>query len=208
MFTGLVEAACRVLSVRDLPSGLRSVQLDLAALRDAEPAGRPPLTRLGASLAIDGVCLTVAGLEADTARFDVVPETLGRTTLGGLQAGQRVNVERALRLGDRLDGHFVQGHVERTGQLRRRVDGGGELRLTIECGADFAAACLPKGSVTVSGVSLTLAELHAEAFVVALVPHTLACTTLGSLEPGARVNLEPDLVGQWVRAALVQRGLA
>ena len=201
MFSGIVERACTVVAVR--PEGeARRLDIDLGPLRDGE-AGRPdgPLVELGASVAVAGVCLTVAALDGDRAGFDVVAETLARTTLGALPAGARVNVERSLRFGERVDGHFVSGHVETTGVVLALDEREGDTRLSVRCGAPFARALLPKGSVSVDGVSLTIADLGAEDFQVALVPHTLQRTTLGDLRAGDRVNLEPDLIGRWVLAA-------
>jgi riboflavin synthase alpha subunit len=183
--------------------GARRLVLDLSPLR-ASPRG-PAAARLGDSVAVNGVCLTVAALDGERAAFDVVPETLGLTNLGRLAAGARVHVERSLRVGDPLDGHFVAGHVERTGRVAGIAAAPGETRLTIECGADFAARTLPKGSVAVDGVSLTVAELGRDRFTVALVPHTLALTLLGERRPGDLVNLEPDMLGQWVLRAVATR---
>jgi riboflavin synthase alpha subunit len=131
----------------------------------------------------------------------VVPETLACTNLGQLEQGVRVNIERSLRFGEPVDGHLVQGHVERTGAVQAVQDHAGELRMTIACGEDFATRTLSKGSVTVEGVSLTVAELTHDALTVALVPHTLKLTTLGERRPGDLVNLEPDMIGQWVLRA-------
>jgi riboflavin synthase len=203
MFTGLVEAACPLIEASPAEGG-RRLAIDLSLLRQESP-GEQQLVVLGESVAVNGVCLTVASQEGDQASFDVVPETLSRTTLGDAQVGQRVNVERAMCLGDRLGGHLVQGHVETTGLLSAREELPGELRLTVTCGTSFVESCLPKGSVTVDGVSLTLAELRGESFVVALVPHTLERTTLDSLALGERVNLEPDMIGQWVLRAMGRR---
>ena len=183
--------------------GARRLVLDLSPLR-ASPRG-PAAPRLGDSVAVNGVCLTVAALDGDRSAFDVVPETLGLTNLGRLAAGARVHVERSLRVGDPLDGHFVAGHVERTGRVAGVAAAPGETRLTIECGADFAARTLPKGSVAVDGVSLTVAELGPDRFTVALVPHTLSLTLLGERRPGDLVNLEPDMLGQWVLRAVASR---
>jgi riboflavin synthase len=214
VFTGIIEARCPVLAAADAAGG-RRVRLDLAPLRAAPrslalPGGPPgiagtPLAHLGDSLAVSGCCLTVASLSGDHAEFDVVAETLQRTNLGALSAGSAVNVERSLRLGDPVDGHLVSGHVERTGRVAALDERPGEHRLVIECGADFAARTLPKGSVAVEGVSLTVAELQRDRFAVALVPHTLERTTLRDLRPGDVVNLEPDLIGQWVLRAVASR---
>jgi riboflavin synthase len=211
VFTGIVEAACQVFRIEQgtaATEGRVRLALDLAPLRQGLDPERPetsPLVGLGDSVAVNGACLTVASLEGDRASFDVVPETLRCTNLGSLKQGQRANVERALRFGDRVDGHLVQGHVESTGTLDSAEEAGGELRLRVSCGADFARRCLPKGSLALNGVSLTLAELHRDAFVVALVPHTLERTTLGGLAPGEQLNLEPDMIGQWVLRAVASQ---
>jgi len=205
MFTGIIERTCCVLEIHDL-EGRRRLILDLSPLRalaaaadrKADPDDRGPLAALGDSIAVDGVCLTVAALEGDRTAFDVIPETLGKTTLGGLDVGHEVNVERALRFGDRVDGHLVQGHVEGTGRVDAVERLPGEVRLGVSCGAEFAGRCLLKGSVTLDGVSLTVADLAPDRLVVALVPHTLEITGLGRLVPGDRVNLEADMIGQWV----------
>lgn len=204
MFTGLVECQVPVVSTEDRP-GARRLVVDLAGLA-AAPRGPVPAPRAGDSVAVNGCCLTVADQQGTRAAFDVVTETLGLTNLGRLRPGDAVNVERSLRLGDPLDGHLVSGHVERTGRVTGVRVLPGETRLTVECGADFAARTLPKGSVAVDGVSLTVAELGPDHFTVALVPHTLQVTTLGLRRPGDLVNLEPDQVGQWVLRALERRG--
>jgi len=198
MFSGIVERPCPVVGVGPGPEGSRRrLVVDLSPLR-GEPDGAGPLARPGASVALDGVCLTVTSLDGDRAAFDVVEETLARTTLGERRAGDRLNVERALRLGDRLDGHLVQGHVERTGTVRAVQVEQGQRWVEIEAGRDFARRTLPKGSVTIDGVSLTVASLGERELAVALVPHTLERTTLGERGVGDRVNLEADLIGQWV----------
>jgi riboflavin synthase len=203
LFTGLVECQGPVVAAEDRP-GARRLVVDLAGLAGA-PRGASPAPRTGDSVAVNGCCLTIAALEGPRAAFDVVTETLRLTNLGRLRPGDVVNVERSLRLGDPLDGHLVSGHVERTGRVTDVRELPGETRLTVECGADFAARTLPKGSVAVDGVSLTVAGLGTEHFTVALVPHTLQVTTLGLRRPGDLVNLEPDQVGQWVLRALERR---
>jgi len=202
VFTGIVECSCPLLAIEPGQDCL-SLRLDLSGL-SPDPDG----TRvgLGDSVALNGVCLTVAALEGHVARFDVVTETLQRTSLGDLTPGQALHAERALRFGDRLDGHLVQGHVETTGEVLAVERLPGEVRLSLGCEPDLLARTLPKGSITVDGVSLTVAELQAERFVVALVPHTLQLTTLGQRRPGQRVNLEPDMLGQWVLRLLQADG--
>jgi riboflavin synthase len=147
---------------------------------------------VGDSIAVSGVCLTV--VETEPLAFDVVAETLERTTLGSLAPGDEVNVEPALRAGEPLGGHIVQGHVDGVGALRGSSGG-----LTwFDAQPDVLRYCVVKGSIAVDGTSLTVAGLDETGFAVALVPHTLEATTLGSLEPGDRVNLETDVVAKYV----------
>ena len=171
MFTGIVERTGRVVA-----PGRRLVidtgWTDLA---------------LGESVAVAGVCLTVARLDGSVARFDLVSETLKKTNLGDLRRGDRVNLERALRHGDRISGHLVQGHVEGTGRV---TQSGPTLRVE----TDLAARMIPKGSITVDGVSLTIVDVEEDAFTIALIPTTRRITTLGKIRKGARVNLELDLM--------------
>jgi riboflavin synthase alpha subunit len=171
MFTGIVARTGRVVK-----AGRRLV-LD---------AGWTDLAH-GESVAVAGVCLTVAKLDGPRAAFDLVAETLKKTTLGRLKRGDRVNLERALRHGDRISGHLVQGHVEGTGRV---TQAGGTLRVETE----LAGQMIPKGSITVDGVSLTIVDVEPGAFTVALIPTTRKITTLGRVKRGARVNLELDLM--------------
>ena len=144
------------------------------------------------------LCLTVAGLDGEKLAFHAVRETIARTTLGELEPGQHVNVEPALRAGDELGGHYVQGHVDGVGRIQSVEAEGEGLRVFVEAPDDILRFCVEKGSVTLDGVSLTVAELAADAFAVALVPHTLAATTLSDLAPGQRVNLEADVLAKYV----------
>ena len=148
---------------------------------------------IGDSVAIAGVCLTVTGRENGTLAFDVVAETLDRTTLGQLAAGSRVNVEPSLRAGDPLGGHIVQGHVDGVGSLRER----GELTW-FDAPPEITRYCVDKGSIAVDGTSLTVTAVDDGGFGVALIPHTLEATTLGSLDPGNPVNLEVDVLAKYV----------
>jgi riboflavin synthase len=145
----------------------------------------------GDSVSVDGVCLTA--VDGSRLAFDVVGETLSRTTLGALKAGDRVNLEPALRAGDPLGGHIVQGHVDGIGHVREAAD-----LVWIDAPADLLRYCVEKGSITVDGVSLTVAAVDDRGFAVALVPHTLEVTTLGGLEPGDAVNLEVDVLAKYV----------
>jgi riboflavin synthase alpha subunit len=173
MFTGIVERRGRVLK---------------PGRRLAVETGWEDLA-LGESIAVAGVCLTVARRTGASAEFDLVAETLRRTTLGGLRRGDRVNLERALRHGDRLSGHLVQGHVEGTGRATRT---GKILRVETE----LASQMIPKGSIAVDGVSLTIVEVEPAAFTVALIPTTRRITTLGAVKEGDRVNLELDFLAR------------
>jgi len=148
---------------------------------------------IGDSVAIAGVCLTVAGRDNGSLAFDVVAETLARTTLRGLAQGDKVNVEPSLRAGDPLGGHIVQGHIDGVGTLRER----GELTW-FDAPAAIVRYCVEKGSIAVDGTSLTVAATDDDGFAVALIPHTLAATTLGTLAPGDGVNLEVDVLAKYV----------
>jgi riboflavin synthase len=172
---------------------------------EIEAPATAPLIELGGSVAINGVCLTAETVGGTRLSFHAVPETLSRSALGQLVDGSRVNLEPALRAGDAMGGHIVQGHVDGIGTVRS-IDAEGEgLRLTIEAGDETLRYCVEKGSITVEGVSLTIAALHDDAFEVALIPHTLAETTLALLEPGRRVNLEVDVLAKYVERLLAPR---
>jgi riboflavin synthase len=160
---------------------------------------------VGDSVAINGCCLTATALKAGDIAFQAVPETIRRTTLGTLERGERVNVELAIRAGDELGGHYVQGHVDAVGRIQSVEFEGEGLRVFVEAPDDVLRYCVEKGSITVDGVSLTVAEVAEDAFAVALVPHTLAATTLSSLQPGRPVNLEADVLAKYVER-LIARG--
>ncbi|MBK9517614.1 MAG: riboflavin synthase [Anaeromyxobacter sp.] len=153
---------------------------------------------LGESVACSGACLTVVERGGGLVSFDAVPETLSRTTLGGWSSGTRVNLERALRLSDRLGGHLVAGHVDAVGELLARVAEGEGARLTFSLPAALGPLVAEKGSIAIDGVSLTVATAGRDRFEVALIPETLARTTLGLARPGTRVNLEADVVARHV----------
>jgi riboflavin synthase len=189
MFTGLVETLGTVRRVEVKGAGR---QLVVAA-----PALAAELT-VGESVAVNGACLTVVERDAQSFRFDVGPETLLRTNLGELSAGDRVNLERSLRLSERLGGHLVQGHVDGLGTIAERRPEGEWETVWFRCPAELAAQMVSKGSVAVDGVSLTLVEVERERFSIALIPHTLAQTTLGFKKTGAAVNLETDLLAKYV----------
>jgi riboflavin synthase len=199
MFTGLVEALGRVVQVVEEGPGRRLT----LAWPDRSDAG-PPALMLGESVAVNGCCLTVVAAVPERSTFDVQagPETLLRTNLGDLGAGDPVNLERALRIGDRLGGHFVQGHIDTTAALRERRPEGEWQFLAFAVDPAWTPLMVPKGSIAVDGVSLTLVDVGSEVFSVMLIPHTLAATTLGSLSIGARVNIEADMLAKHVAKLL------
>ncbi len=182
MFTGIVR---EVGSVASFDAGRLLVHTSVAA-------------GVGDSVSIDGVCLTVVDGDEGQLAFDVVPETLRRVKPFAME----VNVEPALRAGEPLGGHYVQGHVDAVGQVRSIDRSGDEVRVVVEAEAEVLRYCVEKGSVTVDGVSLTIAELDVDSFSVALVPHTLEVTTLSRLEPGGFVNLEVDVLAKYVERLL------
>ncbi len=155
---------------------------------------------IGDSVSVDGICLTVTGREDGRLFFDVMEETLAR----GKPFGDEVNLEPALRAGEPLGGHYVQGHVDGVGRVRS-AERGGDVRLTVEAPPEILRYCVEKGSITVEGVSLTIAELDQDSFTVALVAHTLEVTTLGALRPGDAVNLEADVLAKYVERLLPGR---
>jgi riboflavin synthase alpha subunit len=194
MFTGIVRELGRVAAVDGGDAGVR--------LRIAAPGTAASGVALGDSVAIGGVCLTVVAIDGAELSFDAVPETMTRTALGRLGAGDRVNVEPALRAGEPLGGHVVQGHVDGTGTVRAVDPEGDGKRIWIDAADDMLRYCVGKGSVAVDGVSLTVAELDDAGFAVALIPHTLAETTLGARSSGDTVNLEVDVLAKYVERLL------
>lgn len=189
MFTGLVESLG---TVRDLVPDGAGRRLTVAA-----PDIAPELV-LGESVAVNGACLTVVACDVETCCFQLAPETLHRTNLGELRSGDRVNLERALRLSERLGGHLVQGHIDGVGRIAERVTEDDWVTVWFSCPPNLAEQMVSKGSVAVDGVSLTLVQVGADRFSVALIPHTLAHTTLGFKDLGAAVNLETDLLAKYV----------
>jgi riboflavin synthase len=199
VFTGIVRELGRVEAVDGSEEG-RGVRLRIRAPGTASQVGP------GDSVALSGVCLTVIEVSGESLSFDAVPETLARSTLGRLRPGVELNVEPALRAGEPLGGHIVQGHVDGTGRVVAVRPEGDGARLEIEAVPELARYCVEKGSICVEGVSLTVAGLTADGFEVALIPHTLAVTTLGRLSPGDEVNLEVDVLAKYVERLLAGRG--
>jgi riboflavin synthase len=194
VFTGIIERNATVIAVAD---GAGFVRLTIAS--------DWPDVRAGESVAVNGVCLTAAELAPGKVGFDVIPETLSKTNLGLLRQGDEVHVERSLQVGARIDGHFVQGHVDGTGPLVNQVADGREWRLTIEAPPAVGKFLVPKGSICVDGVSLTIAALDGNRFDVALIPTTLSLTTLGKRNIGYPFNLEADVISKSVVSFLERR---
>jgi riboflavin synthase len=193
MFTGIVRELGVVVEAEEAGGGRALL------VRAPETAAR---TNIGDSVAIDGCCLTAAGVDGAAIRFHAVPETVARTTLRDLERDHEVNVEPAVRAGEELGGHYVQGHVDAVGRVQSVEAEGEGLRVFVEAPDEVLRYCVEKGSITVDGVSLTVAELAGDAFAVALVPHTLTATTLSDLEPGQAVNLEADVLAKYVERLL------
>ena len=192
MFTGIVTAVGRVRAVEQAVEGVRLV-IDAGGLALDDVA-------IGDSIAVDGVCLTVTHLASNAFAVDVSPETLACSA--GFTSGAAVNLEKALRLSDRLGGHLVSGHVDGTGTVVRFDPVGDNRILAVRIASDLARYVARKGSVTLHGVSLTVNEIEAETFTVNLIPHTLAATNLHALAPGMRVNVEVDLVARYLERML------
>lgn len=201
MFTGLVVERGRLIGDPE-PSGQGGVRLEIG--HSPELSAR---LSIGASLAVSGVCLTITEMGEGRAAVELSPETLSRTNLGELRGGDKVNLEPALRMGDPLGGHWVQGHVDGTARVVDRRDLTDHRVLAFSIPEDLAVFLVEKGSVTVDGVSLTVSALLPDRFEVALIPHTLEVTTLSRLVPGDRVNLEVDVLGKYVQRILAARGV-
>jgi riboflavin synthase len=190
VFAGLVEELATVAQVRPHPPGQRLV-VQAAIVSQG--------TRIGDSIAINGCCLTVVELDGQRLAFDAGPETLQRTNLGSLQAGDCVNLERSLCVGDRLGGHFVTGHIDAVGQIDLCILDGDWATYWFRCPAELTRQMASKGSIAVDGISLTLVDVQRDRFSVALIPHTLRVTTLGRKHEGSVVNLETDLLAKYVQ---------
>jgi riboflavin synthase len=199
MFTGIVEELGAV-RVFDRSGGTARLTVEASITRDG--------SELGASVAVNGVCLTVVDRPAAGLVFELGPETLQRSALGGLAPGRRVNLERPLRFGGALGGHLVLGHVDGVGTVERveRVESTARVRIALR-DPTLAPLLIPQGSVTVDGVSLTVAALAVTTFEVMLIPHTLAVTTFGTLAGGEAVNLEMDVIGKYLQRSIALRGM-
>lgn len=194
MFTGIVEHLASIDAITVTPTGSR-LTIDLGPLAsDAKP---------GDSICVSGACLTIAALERGRADFAISGESLRKTTIGSWRTGSPINLERALKLGDRLGGHLVSGHVDGVGRLLERQREGEAERFTFLL--PEAVRVVEKGSLTIDGVSLTTWNCRGRQVSIAVIPHTLCVTTLGAMRPGAQVNMEQDQIGRWVESLLAAR---
>jgi riboflavin synthase len=197
MFTGIVEEMGAVTALDKTLAGTRVTILASTVLADL---------KVGDSISVSGTCLTVVTKNERSFSVEVSPETLSVTTLGGLSDGTPVNLERAVKLNERIGGHLVAGHVDGIGTIRSRHQEGNAIVFGIEAPPEVLRYCVPKGSVTVDGISLTTNEVTDRAFSVAVIPHTATVTTLGLKQVNDSVNLESDLIGKYVERLLQQRG--
>ncbi|MBV8915993.1 MAG: riboflavin synthase [Acetobacteraceae bacterium] len=195
MFTGIVTAVGQVRSVTPIGAG-HDMRLVIGT-----PWPDAASIPIGASIACAGCCLTAVAVGPDWFAVDVSGETLSKTGLGDWAVGSRMNLERSLRVGDELGGHFVSGHVDGRGRVRSISPDAGSHRLTIQAPAELARFIAPKGSVAVDGVSLTVNEVDGASFGVNLIPHTWSATTLGDLQPGSQVHIEIDMLARYVARA-------
>ena len=189
MFTGIIEGLGKISGIRSDRQGKR-----FAIDADFSLEG----TKIGDSIAVSGACLTVVKLEGSRFETDVSPETLEKTTFGQLKIGDRVNLERALRLSDRIDGHLVSGHIDATGVISQRENLGNAIIVTVEVPEALTRYMIEKGSVAADGISLTVNTISSNSFSVSIIPHTAGLTTIGFKEKGARVNIETDMIGKYV----------
>ena len=198
MFTGIVVGMGHILEKRPREGGIR-LRVDAGTLEGVGECS------VGDSVAVSGCCLTVVEREGKVLGFDVIPESLSRTSLGSRAVGDPVNLELPLRADGRMGGHFVQGHVDARGELIARDEHGDDVVLTFRLPEALRGQVVEKGSIAIDGVSLTVAGVDPDSFRVALIPHTLAVTTLGTLAPGDPVNLEGDILAKYVAAMMESR---
>ena len=198
MFTGIVEEMGAVSSIEKSLAGTRMTLLASIVMSDL---------KIGDSVSVNGTCMTVVSRGEREFSVEVSPETLAVTALGQLAAGAPVNLERAMRLNERLGGHMVAGHVDGIGTILTRQPDNNAIILECEAPKEILRYCVPKGSITVDGISLTINQVTDRSFAVAIIPHTAKVTTLGLKQVGDQVNLESDLIGKYVERLLQERGI-
>lgn len=193
MFTGIIETTGQVRSIRQDRGG-RVLSIEAPVIAQEAP--------VGASIAVNGACLTVVSHDEGAFTVEIVPETISRTNLGQLEVGDSVNLERTLRLSDRIEGHLVQGHVDGVGRVIGNESRGNSLWISIEIPDQLTPYLIEKGSIAVDGISLTIAHLAGNLLAVAIIPHTASVTTLGDRKVGDQVNLEVDMISKYVESLL------
>jgi riboflavin synthase len=197
MFTGIIECLCKVKQVKP-QSNSAIIVIDVGQLSDS--------VNPGDSIAVNGACLTATQVKGSDVYFDVSKETLSKTTIGNLRASDNVNIERSLRMGDKLGGHFVTGHVDDVGVINKIDSEAGQCVVWFSVSEELANMMIKKGSVSIDGISLTIVDLTEKLFSVALIPFTLGTTTLGIKNVGDKVNIETDMLGKWVKRILLTNG--
>lgn len=198
MFTGIIEGLGTLKAIQ-MSGGGRGRRLTIEADFELDR------TKIGDSIAVSGACLTAVTISGRRFEVDVAPETLKMTTFGEAKVGDRVNLERALRLSDRLDGHLVSGHIDGTGVIKQKRNVGNAIIVTIEVPERLSDYMIPKGSVAVDGISLTINQSRRGSFDLSIIPHTAHLTTIGFKEAGARVNIETDMIGKYVQRFLTRQ---
>lgn len=196
LFTGIIQGVGRVENISKNKSRGRAAQLtvDLGKLAHR--------LKVGDSVSINGACLTVVNLSKNNASFEMINETMKRTALGSLTLGDMVNIERSLKVGDTLDGHFVLGHVDGVGKIIDKIKQKGQTKLWVSIDKKLQKYIIPKGSIAIDGISLTVVDVNSNKISVALIPHTIAVTTLGIKKKGDLVNIEIDVLGKYARKVL------
>jgi riboflavin synthase len=198
MFTGIIEGPGCVEAIRPAGEGKR-----IAVSADFSLKG----TRVGDSISVNGACLTAVSIAGNRFEADLSPETLERTTFGSVRTGERVNLERAMRLSDRLDGHLVSGHIDGIGRISAKTPSANAILITIAVPAELARYTIEKGSVAADGISLTINRRDAESFSISIIPLTARATTIGAKKVGDPVNIENDMVGKYIEHFLRERGV-
>ena len=197
MFTGIIEELAQIKSIKPKSKGIRYTISASVVLEDL---------KIGDSISINGVCLTIVDVENNYFSTDIIEETLNKSNLGELTVGNFVNLERALKVSDRFGGHIVQGHVETVGVILEKIMQDDEAILTVGLDPEWMRFCIPKGSITLDGVSLTITGINSNIIEVALIPHTLENTTLGVKEKSDTLNIETDIIGKYIDRLLIFDG--
>ncbi len=190
MFSGIVENLREIVKI-DAKKDFSVISIDLGDFSKGE--------KVGDSISVNGACLTITKLVGNIASFDIMKETLDKTDLGDLKVGSKANIERSLKIGERLDGHFVLGHVDGVGIIEKKIQDEDNCVIWISLPEELEYGLIPKGSIGVDGISLTIADIKDNKFAIALIPHTLKITTLGIKDKGDKVNIEIDYLGKWIK---------